>query len=251
MFGNHNDSAILTVSVDECPDVVSSDEKKATAVKAFAALRGHGNGGIERNLSAAASIAALKASDLPRGEFSRFCENELRISSTYRARLLRLHEVRDQVREALDWAQTQKHRLAECQSAQNLIKVVGDWLKKDRLAEPDADSNRRKRQLSEAVKAGLKKATEETAVVVAERDRIISDLTSKVAQLNDTIDELQERLGEREDDITKLRDPLTNEVRDRALVALTSSRASEFAALAKRIHWCVNDLRRELEIEPR
>jgi hypothetical protein len=57
--------------------------------------------------------------------------------------------------------------------------------------------------------------------------------------------------SEREDDIVKLRDPLTSEARDKAVVALTASRQSEFAAIAKRLHWCVSDLRRELEIEPR
>jgi hypothetical protein len=81
-----NEATDLAVPDDEFPGVVSNDVKKAAAVKAFEALRVHGNGGIERNLYAAASIAALKAAGLPRGEFSRFCTNELQISSTYRAR---------------------------------------------------------------------------------------------------------------------------------------------------------------------
>jgi hypothetical protein len=101
MLDKCNEAAILTVSVDECPDVVSNDGKKAAAVKAFEALRVHGNDRIERNLYAAAAIAALKEASLPRGEFGRFCTNDLQISPTYRARLLRLHDVRDHVRQAL------------------------------------------------------------------------------------------------------------------------------------------------------
>ena len=108
---------------------------------AIEALRAHGNTSIERNLDAAAAIAALKAA-LPHGEFGRFCTDALQISSTYRARLLRLNDVRGHVREALAWAATQKHRFAECQSAQeNLIRVVNDWLNKDRAPEPKSELN--------------------------------------------------------------------------------------------------------------
>jgi hypothetical protein len=88
MLNQYND---VTVQVDA--SVLSLDERKA-AVKAIEALRAHGHAGIERNLAAAAAIAALKAG-LPHGEFDRFCTDELQISSRYRARLLRLDEVRD------------------------------------------------------------------------------------------------------------------------------------------------------------
>jgi hypothetical protein len=251
MLDKCNEAAVLTVSVDECPDVVSNDGKKAAAVKAFEALRIHGNDRIERNLYAAAAIAALKEASLPRGEFGRFCTNDLQIAPTYRARLLRLHDVRDHVRQALAWAETQKHRLAECQSVQNLIKVVDDWLKKDSSSKPESNSNTEKRQRSKDVIADLQQEAQTSAALVAAHEKVISELKSKVAIQDDTIDDLRKRLSEREDDIVKLRDPLTSEARDKAVVALTASRQSEFAAIAKRLHWCVSDLRRELEIEPR
>jgi hypothetical protein len=73
----------LTLPVDDFFDVVSNNGKKAAALKAFGALRAHGNVGIERNLDAAASIAALKIS-LPHGEFSRFCKVELQILNELR-----------------------------------------------------------------------------------------------------------------------------------------------------------------------
>jgi hypothetical protein len=250
MLDKSHEASDLIVCVCESASVVSNDEKKAAAVKAFEALRAHDNVGIDRHLDAAAAIAALKET-FPHGEFGRFCEGTLQISPSYRARMLRLHDVKDHVREALDWAATQKHRLAECQSVQNLLKVVDDWLKKDRSPEPDSDPNTQKRQRSKEVIADLQRVAQQTTALVAEREKVISDLKSKVAKQDDTIGDLLKRLVEREEDIVKLRDPLTSEARDKALVALTSSRQSEFAAIAKRFHWCVSDLRRELEIEPR
>jgi hypothetical protein len=240
----------LTTPVCDTPSVVSNDAQKAAAVKAFEALRAHDNVGVGPHLDAAATIAALKDS-LPRGEFGPFCEGTLGISATYRGRMLRLHDRKDHLRAALVWAASQKHRLADCHSVLNLIKIVEDWLKKDRSPEPDPDLNTEKRRRSKKVTADLQQEAQESAALLAEHEKVISDLKSKVANQDDTIDDLRKRLSEREDDIVKLRDPLTSEARDKAVVALTASRQSEFAAIAKRLHWCVSDLRRELEIEPR
>jgi hypothetical protein len=239
----------LTVPVDEFPGVVSDDGTKAAAVKAFEALRVHGNGGIERNLYAAASIAALKAAGLPRGEFSRFCTNELQISSTYRARLLRLDEVRDHVREALDCAQTQKHRLAECQSVQNLIKVVNDWRNKDRSRESKLDSDTQQGRRGKKVVADLEGVILQTTALVKERDKTISEQELQVASREEEIAHLRRCLAEDEEDFAT-RDPLPDDAHDQAFEALTSSRESageELAAIAKRYHWRLKDLRRELE----
>jgi uncharacterized coiled-coil protein SlyX len=240
----------LITPVYDSPSVVSNDAQKTAAVKAFEALRAHDNVGVGPHLDAAATIAALKET-LPRGEFGPFCEGTLGISATYRGRMLRLHDRKDHLRAALVWAATQKHRLADCHSVLNLIKIVEDWLKKDRSHEPDPDLNTEKRRRSKKVTADLQQEAQETADLLVEHENVISELNSKLANRDDTIDDLRKRLAEREDDIVKLRDPLTDEVRDQALVALTSSRQSEFAAIAKRLHWCVNDLRREFEIKPR
>jgi uncharacterized coiled-coil protein SlyX len=165
--------------------------------------------------------------------------------------MLRLHDRKDHLPAALVWAATQKHRLADCHSVLNLIKIVEDWLKKDRSPEPNPDLNTEKRRRSKNVTADLQQEAQENAALLAEHEKVISELNSKLANQDYTIDDLRKRLAEREDDVMKLRDLLTDEVRDQALVALTSSRQSEFAAIAKRLHWCVNDLRRELEIKPR
>jgi len=236
-------------ATDSSVDVILKDERKAAAVRAIEALRAHGNAGIEPNLDAAAAIAALKAG-LPHGEFGRFCTNALQISSTYRARLLRLDDVRGHVREALAWAATQKHRFAECQSVQNLIKVVNDWLNKDRSPEPKSDSNTQKGRRSKDIIAELERVIQETAALVRERDKTISEREFEVTSRDDEIADLQRRLAECEEDIATLRDPLPDEAREQALEILTSSResaADELAAIAKRCHWRLKDLRRELE----
>jgi uncharacterized coiled-coil protein SlyX len=240
----------LTTPVYDTPSVVSYDAQKAAAVKVFEALRAHDNVGVDPHLDAAATIAALKET-LPRGEFGPFCEGTLGISATYRGRMLRLHDRKDHLRAAPVWAATQKHRLADCHSVLNLIKIVEDWLKKDRSPEPDPDLNTEKGRRSKKVTADLQQEAQESAALLAEQEKVISELNSKLANQDDTIDDLRKRLAQREDDIMKLRDPLTDEVRDQALVALTSSRQSELAAIAKRLHRCVNDLRREHEIKPR
>jgi len=250
MLDEFSQSTQVSVQVDAQPtDDLSRDEKKAAGVKAIEALRAHGNAGVERNLAAAAAVAALKA-DLPRGEFGPFCTETLQISTTYRARLLRLAEVGDHVREALAWAATQKHRLAECQSAQNLIKVVDDWLNKDKPAEPKADSKTQERGRSKDIIAEQERVIEETAALVKERDKTIFEHEFEVASRDDVIADLQRRLAECEDDIAALRDLLPDEAREQALEAMTSSRetaAGELAAIAKRYHWRPKDLRHELE----
>ena len=104
-------------------------QAKGAAITAIETLREHGNMGVARNLEAGASLAALKAV-LSHGELGPFVGN----SSDFRrliARLIKLNEVREHISSAQAWATTQKHRLAECQSAQNLIKLINDWLKRD------------------------------------------------------------------------------------------------------------------------
>jgi hypothetical protein len=250
MLNQYNESRHVAVQVDASVDVLSRDEKKAAAVKAIEALRAHGHAGIERNLTAAAAIAALKAEDLPHGEFGRFCTETLQISSTYRARLLRLHGVSAHVPEALAWAATQKHRLAECQSVLNLIKVVDDWLNRDRSPEPKSDSTTQARKRSNDIIAEQERVIEETAALVKEREKAISEQEFEIATRDDVIADLKRRLAECEDEIAALRDPLTDEAREQALEAMTSSResaAGELAAIAKRYHWRPKDLRHDLE----
>jgi hypothetical protein len=230
-------------------DAPAKHEMKEAARSAMAELRAHGKVGLVRNLAAAAAIAALKEG-LPHGEFGRFCTEELQISSAYRARLLRLDEVRGHVKEALDWAATQKHRLAECQSVQNLIKVVDDWLKKDRLPDPKSDSKAQERRRSKDIIAEQERVIQETAALVKERDKTISEHEFEIAIRDDEIADLRRRLAECEDDVAALRDPLPDEAREQALEALTASRESaahELAAIAKRFHWRLKDLRYELE----
>ena len=152
--------------------------------------------------------------------------------------------------DALAWAATQKHRLAECQSVQNLIKVVDDWLNKDKPAEPKADSKTQERGRSKDIIAEQEHVIQETAALVRERDKAIFEHEFEIASRDDVIADLQRRLAECEDEIAALRDPLTDEAREQALEAMTSSRESapgELAAIAKRFHWRPKDLRHELE----
>jgi hypothetical protein len=249
MLDKSHEPPDLTVPVPDSGGVAWNDEKKAAAVRAFEALRAHGNAGVERNLEAAATIGALKAS-LPRGEFGRFCTDELHISTSYRGRMLRLHDVKDHVPEALAWAQTQKHRLAECQSVQNLIKVVRIWLNKDRSPESEWDANTQKGRRSKDIIAELQQAIRDADAVVRDRDKTISEREADAARQGAEIAELRRRLTGCEEDIATLRDTLPDEACEQALEALTSpheSAADHLAAIAKRYHWRVGDLRRDLE----
>lgn len=241
-----NEATDLTVPVDEFPGVVSNDGKKAAVVKAFEALRAHGNAGIERNLDAAAAIAALKIS-LPHGEFGRFCKGELQISTSYSARLLKLDKLRDHVSNALAWAATQKHRLAECQSAHNLVELVGDWLKRDEPPKPKTASKTRDAQLGKDSTSETESVIQEDAALIGEREKTLSELKSELANKNDALTDLRRSLTECERDFVSLRDPIPVEMLDRAFAALASSREAEFATIAKRYHWRLNDLRRELQ----
>jgi hypothetical protein len=229
-------------------DLPTIDERKTAAARALADLRAHGHAGIECNLQAAAAVAALKAA-LPHGEFGRFCTETLQISPTYRARLVRLDEVKGYLSEALGWAATQKHRLAECQSVHNLIKVVDDWLSRDKTPEPKSDSKAQERRGSKDGICEQERVIRETAALIKEREAI-SEREFEIAGRDTVIADLRQRLAECEHDIVGLRDTLPDEAREAALEALTSSRnsaADELEAIAKRYHWRLKDLRRELE----
>jgi hypothetical protein len=241
-----NEAPDLTVPVDEFPGMVSNDGKKAAAVKAFEALRAHGKAGIERNLDAAASIAALKMS-LPHGEFGRFCKGELQISTSYGARLLKLDKLRDHVSDALAWAGTRKHRLAECQSARNLVELVGDWLKRDEPLKPKTASRTRDAQSGKDSTSVTESTIQEDAGLVAELEKTLSELKSELANKNDTLTDLRRSLTECDRDFVSLRDQIPVEMLDKAFAALASSCEAEFATIAKRYHWRLSDLRRELQ----
>jgi hypothetical protein len=237
----------LETSVEaNLPSLLPNDESMAVARSAIQALRVHGDDGVERNLNAAAAIAALKKS-LPYREFGPFCERELKISTGYRARLIKLDGLREHVSKAQAWAATGKHRLAECQSAHNLIQLVNDWLKKDEPPKPKAVPKRLEARSGPDDAADSEPAIQEDGVHAAESEKTISELKSELAKRDDTISELQRRLAGYEQDFIALRDPLPDEVRDKAFVALTSSHDRELAAIAKRFHWRESDLRRELE----
>ena len=166
----------------------------ATAVTAIKALHEHDNVGVARNLAAAAAIDALKTS-LDRGDFGRFCEDTLQISASYRARLLKLNKVREHVSSAQAWAATQKHRLTECQSAQNLIELVNDWLKRDEPPKPKAASKRQEAQSGQDDATESESAIQEGADLVGECNKTISELKSELANRDDAISDLQRRLA--------------------------------------------------------
>jgi hypothetical protein len=238
--------ALETLDEASLSSLLPKDESMAAARSAIRALRVHGDDGVERNLHAAAAIAALKKS-LPHGEFGPFCERELNISKGYRARLIKLDGLREHVSKAQAWAATGKHRLAECQSAQNLIQLVNDWLKKEESPKIKTVSKKRAVRHSQDDAIESEAAIQKGANLVAEREKIISELKSELANRDYAISDLQRRLLEYEQDFVALRDLLPDEVHEKALVALTSSHEHEFAAIAKRFHWRESDLRRELE----
>jgi hypothetical protein len=228
------------------PENESMAGAMAAAVTAMDALREHGNVGVERNLQAGASLAALKLV-LAHGEFGPFCTKKLAISPSYRARLLRLNEVKDEVPEALIWAATRKHQLAECQSAQNLIKLVNDWRNRDKPSKSKSASKRQEGRPDKDDATESEPLIQEDGDLVGECEKTISDLKSELTSRDDTIADLQRRLAECDDDFIALRDPLSDETRDQVSVALASSREHEFMTIAKRLHWRPNDLRREVQ----
>ena len=189
---DHIDTWVEVNSLASLP----KDESMAVARSAIDALRVHGDGGVERNLKAGAAIAALRAANLPRGEFGRFCTEDLQISSTYRARLLRLHELRGDVPGALDWAKTQKHGLAECQSAQNLIRLVNDWLKRDEPPKTKTISKRQGVRPSQDDAIESESAIQDGANLISEREKTIFELKSELANRDDAISDLRRRLAE-------------------------------------------------------
>ena len=245
MFDVPNDHLETPVDAN-LPFLLAEDESKAAARIAVQALRVHGDGGVERNLNAGAAVAALKKS-LRHGDFGLFCERELNISNSYRARLIKFDGLREYVSKAQAWAATGKHRLAERQSAQNLIQLVTDYLKKDEPQKIKIVSKSREARPSQDDAAESAADVQEGAHSAAEHDKTLADLKSKLAKRDDAISELQRRLAEYEQDFVALRDFLPDEVREKALIAMTSSLDREFAAIAKRLHWRESDLRRELE----
>lgn len=93
----------------------------------------------------------------------------------------------------------------------------------------------------------LELAVQEGADPVVEREKTISELKSELANRDDAIADLRRRLTECEQDFATLRDPLPDEALGKALFALTSAREPELAAIAKRYHWRLSDLRREVQ----
>lgn len=152
--------------------------------------------------------------------------------------------------EARAWAARQKHPLTECQSVQNLIKIVEDWLSKDRSAEAKSDSKTQGRRRASDIIAEQERVIHESAAVVQDRDKTISERDFEIANREGVIADLQRSLAECEDDIVALRDLLPAEAREQALDALTSAHelaADELAAIAERYHWRLKDPRHELE----
>jgi hypothetical protein len=175
----------------------------AAAVTAIEALREHGKAGVARNLAAAGAIHALKTS-LDHGDFGRFCDDTLQISASYRARLLNLNKVREHVSSAQAWAATQKHRLAECQSAQNLIKLVHDWLKRDEPPKPKTASRTQDAQPGKEGSSETESVVQEDAALIAEREKTLSDLKAELANKNDALTDLRRSLTECERDFVTL-----------------------------------------------
>ena len=126
----------------------------------------------------------------------------------------------------------------------NLIKVVNDWLNPPK---PTTASKTQEGRPGKDNATEPERVIQGVAALVREREKAISELESELANRDDAIADLRRLLTEYEQDIVSLRDPLSDEARDRALFALTSSRKSEFAAIAKRYHWRLNDLRREVQ----
>jgi hypothetical protein len=214
MLENLDHSSVVSPS-DTCMIFPQSvDEQKATAQRTIDALRAYSHAGLQPNIDAAAAIGTVKAT-LGHGEFGRFRDEELGISKEYCARLLKLNKLRPHLSDALAWAATNNHRLAECRSARSLITLVHDWLKRDRPSKPRAISKKR---------------------------------DAPQAQDAEAISKLRSDLARCEEEFVALRDPLPVDVREKAYVALSSSREHELVAIAKRFHWRVSDLRRELQM---
>jgi len=248
MLQQYNDSPQESSLGEHSVDGLRSDKLKEAALTAMAELRAHGTAGIKRNLTAAASLAALKDRLRPlRGEFGRFCAEELKISPSYRARLLRLHKDREHLPKALAWAESLNHPLAECQSAQNLIKVVDDWRARDKPAKPKPDSRADGSNQSKEIMAGQERRIEEVAALVKNRDKTIEDQRFEIATRDSAIADLKRRLAECEADIVALRDDLPEEARRQASAALSSNQEAALSRIAKRYHWRMQDLRKDLE----
>lgn len=140
--------------------------------------------------------------------------------------------------------------MAECQSVQNLIKVVNDWRNKDRSLESKLESDTQQGRRGKTVVADLEGVILQTTALVTERDKTISEQELQVASQEEEIALLRRCLAEDEEDFATLRDPLPDDAHDQAFETLTSSRESageELAAIAMRYHWRLKDLRRELE----
>jgi hypothetical protein len=214
----------VAIAAVEQPKVdYAAPSSMATAMKAIEALREHGDAGVTRNLEAAAAVAAVKTT-LPHGQFGRFCKNQLRISTSYRARLLKLDSLKEHVRDALFWATTQKHRLAECQSARNLLDLVREWQNKDEPPKAKTATKKRDAQPERNDAAATESAIQLEVDVATDHEKTISELRLEVARRDATISDLRRKLAERDQEIATLRDQSSREPRDKVQVAKPSPR---------------------------
>lgn len=201
---------------------------RAAVFQALSEARDHGLVGVGCHLRLAAALADFKCA-VPHGEFGRTCRDDFNISATYRARLLRLHEVRDLLPVAQAWAEATGSPFADCHSVENLLKLVDVWQRRDESppTAPASNDKKSRRQLEVVVAAQASELERQEGRIVALEQQILED----------------------DREFAALRDPLPDGEMETAADLLTSAdpeAGAAFAAMAKHYRWRVKDLEREL-----
>lgn len=187
------------------------------ALEALADLDKHGQDQIPLMLRVGKVLLEAKEAK-KRGEYKRWCDEELKRSPSWCSTYRRLHEDRGCLNDALSWAQEINHRWANCRSVELLLKIIKAYKKRNEGS--DASS---------AAKPSRPKASE-------------------------VIAQLKQQLNEAEDDIVALRDQLPPEVKAelRLLVAKANDAEAnkKLGELARRHHWRLRDLVKEGTCSP-
>jgi hypothetical protein len=187
---------------------VAGDDYTTEALRALAALDAHGNDHMGLMLQFGEAVAKAKGC-LKHGEFTKWCQEDLKRCPSWISAHRRLFENREDLQPALAWAAATGHRWAECYSVERLLKLIADW----KATQGDSASAPRARR----------KAT-------------------------DIIAELKQQIADAEADFIALRDPLPPDVAARAAelaappAANDAAAKEELAGIARRFHWRFRDL---------
>ncbi len=155
-------------------------------------------------------LAKAKKS-LPHGSFMKWCEEIFKKKPSWCSELRRLHDRRESLQPAREWAESQSHVWSECYSAKVLLALIEAW-----------------RQQSENLAPQKRRAR---------------------VRPKEEIAELKRQLEEADDDFVALQDPLPEDVQARVceLVGLASIDGfpadAELSDLARRYHWRVRNLK--------